>query len=57
MSTVRTIYQKYVFGLSFPLGHAVQGQDFLLETHIHTITPVTLLGNTQKEGKKVLKWL
>ena len=31
--TISTIYQKYVFGLSFLLK---QGQDFLLEIHNHS---------------------
>ena len=33
MSTVRTIYQKYVFGVSFLLR---QGQGFLLEIQNHS---------------------
>ena len=33
MSTVRTMYKKIVFGLSFLLR---QGQDFLLEIHNHS---------------------
>ena len=33
MSTVRNIYQKYVFGLSFLVK---QGQDFSMEIHNHS---------------------
>ena len=50
MCAVRTMYQKYVFGLSFLLG---QDQGFLLE---YTIILVTLLGNTPRKVKHV-RWL